>query len=426
MGESSHEKEAEYIIPESLEISVGEIPYLNKLFEIFPALSSKNYLLYFLGQLISLIGTWLQFVAQGWLVIELTHSVFLLGLVSAVNGIPILLFSLYAGVIVDRFPKRKILLFTQTGSMILAFIFGILTLLHQINIWEILLLSFLFGLSNSLDSPARNAFAPELVGKERLTSAIALNSAIFNGARVIGPAVAGFLILLVGTGGAFIINGISYFAVIAALLVMKVPSIVQKHKIDLLLAIKEGLFYSFRHPVIRSLLVLISIVSIFGWSYTTVLPIISQDVFHKGATGLGYLLSAGGLGALTATILVSATSKKISSAIYIFGGNIIFAISIFLFSLNLSFALALVFLFFASFGLLVQSININSTIQKIVPNEIRGRVISIYVLMFIGAMPIGNFEIGWLSARLGTSFAIQFGALIIFVSGMFLFLRRKF
>ncbi len=422
---SNYQKEEEYIIDESLEISIGEIPYLGKIFGIFPALKNKNYLLYFLGQLISLIGTWLQVVAQGWLVLQLTNSAFLLGLVTAISTLPTLIFSLHGGVIVDRFPKRKILIFTQTSSMILAFALGILTVLKIINVGEILILSFLLGLVTAVDAPARQAFVPEMVGKEKLPSAIALNSGVFNAARVIGPAVAGFLIVIVGTGGAFILNGISYIAVIVALFAMTVPSIVGKNKLNPTAAIKEGLSYSFGHPIIRSLLILISVVSVFGWSYSTILPYIAQDIYHMGAAGLGYLYAAAGLGALAATVIVSATLKKISPTVYIFGGNFLFAVSIFLFSLNINFILSLVFLFFAGFGLLIQVTALNTTIQNMVPHEIRGRVMSIYVLMFIGTSPIGSFEIGWLSDKMGTSFAIQAGAIVVFAFGLLMFFRRN-
>jgi MFS family permease len=420
-----YRKEETYIIDESPEISVGEIPYFNKIFNIFPALKSKNYLLYFLGQLISLIGTWLQIVAEGWLVLQLTNSVFMLGLVAAISSIPTLLFSLHGGVIVDRFPKKKILIFTQSSSMVLALIFGVLTVLKLINVPEILVISFLFGMIGALDAPARQAFVPEIAGKENLASAIALNSGTFNAARVIGPAVAGFLIVIVGTGGAFILNGLSYIAVIAALFAMNVPYIVHKSKLNPTAAIKQGLVFSFSHPIIRSLLILLAVVSIFGWSYTTVMPAIAQNVYHMGAAGLGYLYAAGGLGALAATILVSATFNKVSPTKYIFGGNVLFAVFIFLFSLNLNFFLSLVFIFLAGFGLLVQLTTINSTIQHMVGNEMRGRVMSIYVLMFIGTSPLGNYEIGWLSDKFGISLAIQVGAVIVFIFGLFLFSIRK-
>jgi MFS family permease len=421
----SFEKEAAYISEESPEISVGQSPLINKFFSFFPAFTVANYRLYFSGQLISVIGTWLQIVAQGWLVLQLTHSALMVGLVAALANIPSFFFSLFGGVIVDRFPKKHIVLFTQASSMILAFILGLLTILKVITVFEIGLLAFLLGVVNAIDWPARQSFVPEFVGKERLASAIAINSGIYNSARVVGPAVAGILIALIGTGGAFMLNGLSYIAVILALLAMKVELYVPKEKLHPVLAIKEGLMYAFNHSTIRALLIFVGVSSIFAWSYTTILPVITQYTFHLGATGLGYLYVAGGLGAVTATIIVSAFSQKISPVIRIFGGNTLFAVSIFLFTLTHNFMLALLFLFLAGFGLLFQFATMNTTIQTLATRELRGRVLSIYALMFIGLAPVGSFEVGFLSDRFGTAPAIQLGALIVCVFGTILFINRK-
>jgi MFS family permease len=424
MAQNTHELEAQYIIDESPEVTLGESPYLNKFFSIFPALSSRNYLLYSFGQLISLIGTWLQIVAQGWLVFQLTNSAFWLGVVSALAFLPALLFSLFGGVIVDRFPKKHLLIFTQVSSMILAFILGILTLTHLITVWEIGLLAFLLGMVGALDSPARQSFTTEMVGKERLASAIALNSAFFNSARVLGPAVAGFLIVLVGTGGAFILNGFSYIAVIIALLLMNVPLVVHRHDLKPLAAIKEGISFAYSNITIRMLMVLTAVLAIFGWSYTTIFPIIAEDRYHLGAAGLGYLYAAMGLGALAATIILSAGSKKYAPEKFIFTGSAIFIPAMLLFSLSLNFVLSLFFLFLTGFGLILQIITINSTIQHLVSNEIRGRVMSIYVLMLVGMGPIGNFGIGWLAQRFGVSLALQLFTFVILVFVLLLFSRR--
>jgi MFS family permease len=421
----SYEREAQYISEESPEISIGESPLLNKFFSFFPAFAIANYRLYFSGQLISVIGTWLQVVAQGWLVLQLTHSALMVGLVAALANIPSFFFSLFGGVIVDRFPKKKIVIFTQTSSMILAFILGILTIFNVITVFEICLLAFLLGVVNAIDWPARQSFVPEFVGKERIASAIAINSGIYNSARVVGPAVAGILIALIGTGGAFMLNGLSYVAVIIALFAMKVELYVPKEKLHPLLAIKEGLSYTFNHSTIRTLLIFVGVSSIFAWSYTTVLPVITQYTFHLGATGLGYLYVAGGLGAVLATIIVSAFSNKIPVVIRIFGGNALFAVSIFLFTLTHNFPMALLFLFLAGFGLLLQFATMNTTIQMLAAKELRGRVISVYALMFIGLAPIGSFEVGFLSDRIGTAPAIQIGALIVFIFGTLLFIYRK-
>ena len=309
--------------------------------------------------------------------------------------------------------------------MILAFILGILTILSVITVPEIGLLAFLLGVVNAIDYPARQSFVPEFVGKEKLASAIAINSGVYNSARVVGPAIAGILIVLTGTGGAFILNGLSYIAVIIALFAMKVELYVPKVRLHPLLAIKEGLSYTFSHSIIRTLLMFIGVSSIFAWSYTTVLPVITQYTFHLGASGLGYLYVAVGSGAVLATIVVSVFSKKISPVVFIFGGNALFAVSIFLFTLTHNFPSALVFLFFAGFGLLSQFATMNTTVQTMAAKELRGRVTSVYALMFIGLAPIGSFEVGFLSDRFGTALAIQIGALIVFVFGTLLFIKRK-
>ena len=414
------------VIDESPEISVGERPgWLRAISQSFPALKNPNYKLYFFGQLISLIGTWLQIVAQGWLVLKLTNSAFLIGLVAALATLPSFLFTLFGGVIVDWFSKKRILLFTQGSSMILAFVLGALTLAHIINIWEIGMLSFLLGVVNAIDAPARQAFVPEMVTKDELTSAIALNSGVFNTARVIGPGVAGLLIAVVGTGGAFMLNGLSYIAVIIALLIMKLKPRKATVKGDALKAIKEGFAYSLAHPIIRTLILFTAVSSVFGWSYTTIMPLIAQNEFHLGADGLGYLYAATGLGALMATFLIAGFSKRVPPIIYIAGGSMLFAVSLILFSYTTNFYLALILLFFAGLGLLSQFAMMNTRIQSLVKSEFRGRVMSIYVFMFVGLTPIGNFEIGWLSERTNTSFAIRVGAIIVFVFAFIVFLRRN-
>lgn len=397
----------------------------NSPFVLFPALTNKNYQLYFWGQLISLIGTWLQIVAEGWLVFKLTNSAFLVGLIAAAGTVPTLLFSLFGGVLVDKFSKRNILLLTQFGSMILAFTLGMLTILNIINVVQIGILAFLLGALNAIDIPARQSFVPEIVSRQQLPSAIALNSGIFNAARVIGPGVAGALIALLGVGGAFLINGVSYIAVIAALFLMQVKNIVFPNNLHPIAAIQQGIKYSFNHPVIRTLLIFVGVVSVFGWSHTIVLPVIAQNTFHTDATGLGYLYMASGAGALLATFIVSVFAKRFSPAAFIIGGNTVFSLSLLLFTFTSNFSLALVFLFFSGSGLLTQYAMMNTTVQHTVSDEVRGRVMSIYVLMFLGLSPIGSLQIGWLSEHFGTAIAIRVGAIIVFLFGILVFLKRK-
>lgn len=415
-----------YIQGASPELTVGEnSKWVGRIVRAFPAFGSRNYQLYFTGQLISLIGTWLQLVAQGWLVLQMTNSAFLIGLVSAIGLAPILILSLVGGVIIDHFPKKYILLFTQTASMILAFILGILTVTGHINIYEIMILAFLLGVVNALDSPTRQAYVSELVDKPALTSAIALNSGIYNAARIIGPGIAGLLIAWVGTGGAFIMNGVSYIAVIIALLCIKTSTSVEHTGVQPLKAIQEGLQYAWRHEVIRNILLYLSVVSIFAWSYTAIMPVIAKQAFHADASGLGYLYAATGVGAICATFFVSAWSGKISKLFMIIAGNMMFALSIFLFTCMQNFIFSLVCLFFAGFGLLTISACLNTSVQSRVEESFRGRVMSIYVLVYVGFMPFGSLEVGFLTEQFGWTAALRLSAVIVFLCGLYIMLNRK-
>jgi MFS family permease len=425
MNQSSRLKQEEqYLVNQSLELSVGENPIWARRFKSFPALQSRNYRIYFFGQFISLIGTWLQIVAQGWLVLQLTSSPFLIGLVAALGTAPSLLFSLFGGVVVDRFSKKKILYFTQSSNMVLALLLGVLTNTGLATVPVIGLLAFLMGTVNAIDAPARQALVPELVGKERLASAIALNSGIFNAARVIGPGLAGMLIAWVGTGGAFIANGISYIAVLVALRFVNIHDIPAERSLHPLEAIKQGISYSFTHPVIRVLLLFVGVVSIFGWSYTTIMPVIAKSTYGLDAKGLGYLYSATGLGAILATYLVGAHANKVSPLLFILGGNTLFALCLMLFAFTSYFPLALMLLFFIGLGLLSQSSMMNTMVQGMVRPEFRGRVMSLYILMFMGMGPIGNFEIGFLTERVGVSWAFTINAAVVLLVGFVVFMNR--
>jgi len=419
-------REDKYIIDVSQEINLGEsIGWTSKILKAFPAFKYKNYRLFFSGQLISLVGTWLQIVALGWLVLELTNSAFWVGTISALSLLPVLIFGIFGGVIVDRYNKKTLLYITQALSMILALILGFLTVFNLINLWEIGILAFLLGTVTALDHPARQTFVVEMVGKEDLASAIALNSTTFNASRVIGPGVAGILIKLIGTGGTFILNGLSFIAVIIALYFIKVSKESPKVHPHPIAAIKEGLRYSFTHPVIKMLLIFSAVTSIFGWSYSTILPVIVQNIYHKDAAALGYLYSATGLGALLSAFIVSAYSKKINPLVFILGGNTAFAASLILLSLTKSFLLALPILFVSGAGLIMQFSMINTTIQHMVSDNIRGRVLSIYTLMLFGMAPFGSFQIGIVADRFGSPLAIQLGALIVFAYGIYVYLNRN-
>ncbi|MFH1894610.1 MAG: MFS transporter [Patescibacteria group bacterium] len=416
-----------YIVSESPEINVGErLGWVRKFSGAVPALQSRNYRIYFIGQFISLVGSWLQIVAQGWLVWQLTKSALALGIITAIGALPVLFFSLFGGVIVDRFPKRKILVLTQVSSMALALTLGLLTLSNWINVWQIAIVAFLLGIVNAVDAPARQAFVIEMVNKkEHLSSAIALNSGIFNGARVIGPAIAGVLIAVFGVGWAFIINGISYVGVIGALLSMKIKETKNQVHPRAISAIKEGVSYALKHPLIKVLLIFTGVVSVFGWSYITIMPFVSETIFHMGAGGLSYLYAAAGAGALLGVVMVSMLSNRINPLIFILGGNAVFTAGIILFTLTTNFAVALFFLLFAGAGLLSQFSMMNVTIQKSVVQKYRGRVMSLYTLMFLGLTPLGSFQVGFFTEHFGSGFAIRLGAVISFCVALLILKNRR-
>ncbi len=419
--------EPQFIEEECPELTVGEgVGWTDKIVSSFPAFKSRNYRLYFMGQLISLVGTWLQIVAEGWLVWTLTHSAFFVGLDAAAATIPSLFLSLIGGVIVDRYPKKIILICTQSASMVLAFTLGLLAVTHVVTVWEIIALAFGLGIVNAIDSPARQAYVTELIdNKSSLASAIALNSGMFNAARVIGPSIAGLLIAAVGTGMAFILNGLSYIAVIIALYFISTPlTIVHRHA-NPIAAIKEGLHYAYNHTVIRTLIILSGVVSIFGWSYSTLMPVIATQTFHLSAAGLGYLYAAAGLGALTGTFLISAYSHKINPIRIILTGTLVFALALILFTFVSNIPLALILLFAVGTGIVSQFAMINTVIQHQVDDSMRGRVMSLYTLVFMGLSPLGSLEIGFAAEHLGSQMAMRISAVVVLLFGTYLFINQR-
>jgi predicted MFS family arabinose efflux permease len=281
------------------------------------------------------------------------------------------------------------------------------------------------GTVNALDAPARQAFIPEVVTRDELASAIALNSALFNAGRVIGPVIAGALIAAVGTGWAFVANGLSYAAVLVALRFMRLHPPPPSNNLHALAAIREGIHYAATHPVIRVLLLFAGTLSIFGWSYSTLMPIIALKGFRLGATGLGWLYTATGLGSLLATLLVSAGSKKLRPVYFVSGGTTLFAICLFFFAQTQNLNLAIGLLFFIGLGLISQSAMTTTLIQSMVLPEFRGRVMSIYILMFLGMAPVGNFIVGYFSERFGYATTISINAGVVLVAGLLLLAYRN-
>ena len=397
----------------------------SKLRETFPAFKHIYYRYYFSGQLVSLIGTWLQNIAQSWLVLQLTHSAFMVGLVQALQFLPVLFLGLLGGAIVDRFNTRHVLICTQIASFFLAMGLGTLALLGLVNVWIVAVFAFCLGIIQSFDAPARQSFTIEIVGKKDLPSAIALNMSVFNSARVIGPALAGFLITTVGNAFAFLLNGLSYLGPITALYFMKINNHpTEKHESPFK-AIKSGIRYVYHHPFLKNLLIFSAITSIFGFSYSTLLPIMVEQVFKKGASELGFLFSAAGIGALIATVTLQFYMKHFSRENIIVTASLLFSSLIMIFSFITNFNLAMVVLFFASMSLTTQMALTNTTVQQSADNAYRGRIMSLFTLSFMGMFPLGSFQIGFIAEHFGAPLAIRASAVVVFVAAIILYFAFK-
>ena len=367
------------------------------------SLRNRNYRLFFFGQTASLVGTWMQVVAMSWLVYHLTNSALLLGLVGFFSQIPAFFIAPFAGVFIDRWNKHRVLVITQILSMLQALALAVLTLTGAINIWHIVALSLSLGFINAFDMPARQAFVVEMVEKRSdMANAIALNSAIVNVSRLIGPAVAGILVALVGEGYCFLINAISFMAVIVALLAMKIkkfqPAISGK---NVLHEVREGLRYAFGSTPIRWLLILLGIISIAGMPYTILMPIFAKDIFNGSSYTLGFLMASSGVGALIGGIYLAARKtvlglgKILAAAAAIFGTGLIF------FGISKILWLSLAMMVFTGFGMLINIAAVNTILQTITEDDKRGRVMSFYTMAFIGLTPIGNLLAGILAESIG-------------------------
>lgn len=414
-----------YLFTTAPEAFIG-IPrrWLSRGLSAFPAFRDRNYRIYFSGQFVSLAGSWLQTVAQGWLVFELTHSAFWVGFVTAMSSLPVLFFGLIAGVIVDRFNTKTILYVTQALPMLLAAILGVLTLSGMANIFNISMIAFLLGFVNALDVPARQTFTAEMMDRRHLASAILLNAAAFNGSRIIGPSLAGISIALIGVGGTFLVNAASFIAVIISLSYLRVDTSPPESHAHPLVALKEGLRYTFSRPDLRLIMFTVACVSIFGWSYIAILPVIAGDVFHQDAAGLGQMYTAIGFGAVAATLLTSLYLSRWGPARFILGGNVAITAVLFAFSFVSDFRLALALMSLAGLSLLTQMSVMNSTVQHSIDHAVRGRVMSIYVTMFRGMAPIGAFLIGFLGDAMSPQWAVRLMALPLAGTAFLLFSRR--
>jgi MFS family permease len=382
----------------------------------FASLRHRNFRIFWFGQLGSLTGTWMQATALGWLVLELTNSEFRLGLVTAATSLPVLLFTLYAGVVADRTDKRRIIVAAQAAALLFALVLAVLTHAGWITFGAILLLVLMHGTANAFEIPTRQSFFVDLVGKQDLTNAIALNSAAFNLTRIIGPAVAGFLIGSVGIAAAFYLNAASYLAVIAGLLLIRLPPFQRPVRTQSVAEnLREGFVWIRGNRLPRTLVWLIAASSVLAFPYVMLLPVFARDILEVGAPGLGALLSASGAGALAGGLALAAIGSRVRRGPLLLGASLAFAALVAAFALSRSFTLSMVLLAAAGFAMILNNATVNALLQSLVPDELRGRVMSVYVFMFLGMAPLGSLQAGALARWLGAPVALALGSSALLV-----------
>jgi len=362
---------------------------------------------------VSLIGTWIQAVAQSWLVFQLTNSAFLLGVVGFLSSVPVFVLSLFGGVLADRVNKRNILIFTQTAFMLLAFVLAVLTYLKLITTGQIMFIAVLNGVVMAFDAPSRQSVVVELVGKKHLSNAIALSSVAFNSSRIIGPAIAGLLVSYIGMSGCFFVNGISFFAVIIALLLIKidngkVPNKNKKAWHDLI----EGVVFIKNNRLLLLLIMIVGVMSLFGVSYVILMPIFANQVLNVGVRGLGVLMSGVGFGALIGALMLARLGDFQHKGKFLVGSIFIFSFSLVVFSLSRNYIFSIIVLSLLGGSSVTAMALINTLLQTRVNDELRGRVMSMFMLTFAGIMPFGNLIAGSLSQIIGVSSAVLVSGIV--------------
>jgi MFS family permease len=388
------------------------------------AFRHRNYQLFFGGQLISLVGTWMQQVAQAWLVLELTNDALWLGIVAAAQFVPVMVLGLFGGVLADALPKRQTIFVTQAVMMTLAAILAVLTLTGVVEVWMIVVLALLLGCANAIDMPVRQSFVVEIVGRGDIGNAVALNSAMFNGARVIGPAVAGLTIAAFGSGVAFAINAVSFAAVLVALAAMdgsalRTPELPPRPRTptQVVEQLREGIAYVRDTPPVLLAVIVIALVSTFGMNFTVVIPALAKDVLGLGAEGYGFLMTASGIGSLIAAGWLAVagglprTSRLVGGAIALGVAEILLAVS------NL-FPVSILLMIIVGFGGIAMAATANTMIQLNVPDILRGRAMSVYTTVFAGSTPIGGLLFGWIASAAGVAVAVAAGGVGAFLVGV--------
>jgi MFS family permease len=387
------------------------------------AFRHRNYRLYFGGQLVSLVGTWMQAVAQGWLILQLTGDPFLLGVVAAMQWIPVMVLGLFGGLITDALPKRQTLIVTQAIKMMLSFTMFALVFTGAVQVWQVMALAFLGGLTNVVDMPTRQAFSVEMVGREDIRNAVALNSAMFNAARILGPAVAGLTIGAFDISTAFFIDAISFLAVLLALLAMRQSELRPSSPIvrpgsasEVVRDLREGLSYVRRTPLVLLSILVVGLVSTFGMNFQVVIPPLTEQVLHSGATGYGFLMAASGVGSLVAALYIAFSARARLGLIS--GGAILLGVASIALGLSSMYFLSLVLMFFIGLGAIAMAATANTTIQLAVPDQLRGRTMSVYTTVFAGSTPIGALLMGWIASQYGVAESIILGGVVCTAIGL--------
>jgi MFS family permease len=389
-----------------------------------PALQYRNYRLFFGGQGISLIGTWMQRIAMGWLVYRLTNSAFLLGLVGFTSQIPIFLLTPFAGVLADRMNRRRVLVVTQTLAMIQAFVLTVLVLTGTTAVWHIVCLSVFLGVVDAFDMPIRQSFMVEMVQTKDLASAIALNSSIVNCAQLLGPSIAGIIIASMGEGMCFLLNGVSYLFVIGSLIAMKITrKEMEKSNIHVLQEIKEGFFYAFGFAPIKLILLLLALTSLVGIPYRVMMPVFARDILQGGPHTLGFLMGGAGVGALAGSVYLASRKGVPGLEKWIALAAGLFGIGLVGFSHSHVFWLSLVLVLLTGFGMMVQMASSNTVLQTVVEEDKRGRVMSLYAMAIRGMAPFGSLLVGGAASKIGAPNTLMISGLLC-ILGSTLFAKK--
>ena len=376
------------------------------------ALRHRNFQLFFAGQLVSLIGTWMQTIAESWLVYRLTGSSLLLGTIAFAAQIPVFLLAAFGGTFADRHNRHRVIVATQCSAMCLASAYAWLTLSNRIQIWEIFVLAALLGVVNAFDIPARQSFIVEMVGRDDLMNAIALNSSMFNGARIVGPAIAGILVASIGEGWCFLANAVSYIAVIGGLLLMKVEKpermVSRKSTIENVI---EGFRFAREAAPVKALLMLVGLVSLVGMPYAVLMPIFADQILHGGARGMGLLMGATGVGALIGALTLAAKRGLKGLGKWVAVSSISFGVALIAFAFSKIFWLSAVLLIPVGLSMMINMASCNTLIQSMVPDQLRGRVMALYSMMFMGMAPFGAFFAGAVAHKIGAPWTLAIGGI---------------